>query len=325
MTWLTWRQHRSEVLVGGLLLAGLAAFLLLAGRDMFAAYQQVQQGASVAACSLHHSQDPICDGLTSDFRSRFGDASVFLLLLTLLPALSGMFLGAPLIAREVERRTQFLVWTQSVTRLRWIATKVGGVVVITLVAFAALSIFITWWRGPLDQVSGSRFAHGFDLEGVAPVAYALFALAVGIAAGALVRRTLAAMAITLGGFVVLRGIIEFVVRPMYLPPVALATDPGQGNLRAYNGDWVLNNGFHYLDRQGHTLTFGDTVNLCHGLAKGGALDFNTCLHDQGIRLVNLYQPADRFWLFQGIESAIFLGLAVALLALSVWWVRRRLA
>jgi hypothetical protein len=38
-----------------------------------------------------------------------------------------------------------------------------------------------------------------------------------------------------------------------------------------------------------------------------------------------YQPADWFWLFQGMESAIFAILALALLALTVWWVRRRLA
>ena len=37
------------------------------------------------------------------------------------------------------------------------------------------------------------------------------------------------------------------------------------------------------------------------------------------------QPENRFWLFQGIESAIFFGLAAALLALAFWWVRTRIS
>jgi hypothetical protein len=38
-----------------------------------------------------------------------------------------------------------------------------------------------------------------------------------------------------------------------------------------------------------------------------------------------YQPADRFWPFQGIESATFLALALALLVAAIWWVRARIA
>lgn len=327
MIWLTWRQHRSEVLFGCLLLGLLAALLLLTGRDMFAAYQQAHQGTSVATCALNHGQDPICDTLTNEFRRQFGeDYAAQLLMLTILPGLAGMFFGAPLVAREVERGTHRLVWTLGITRLRWILVKVGALLLVTVLLFVTLSLLITWWRGPLDRVSGSQFSYGFDLEGAVPIAYAVFAFALGILAGTFVRRTVAAMAVTLAGFVGLRGVVEFVLRPRYLPPVARITDPGQGNPQAYNGDWVLNDGFHYLDRQGHYLTYADTVNVCHGyLVKGATADFNTCLHDQGIRLVNLYQPADRFWLFQGMESAIFLILAAVLLGLAIWWVKARIS
>jgi hypothetical protein len=37
-----------------------------------------------------------------------------------------------------------------------------------------------------------------------------------------------------------------------------------------------------------------------------------------------FHPADRFWTFQAIEAAIFLGAAVPLLGLTVWVVRRRM-
>jgi hypothetical protein len=49
----------------------------------------------------------------------------------------------------------------------------------------------------------------------------------------------------------------------------------------------------------------------------------SCWHEHGVKLVQAYQPADRFPLFQGIETAIFVIAAIALLGLSVWLVRRR--
>jgi hypothetical protein len=296
---------------------------------MFAAYQQVHDGTTTAACALGHSQDPICSTLTGDFQRQFGDPSVLLLILTVLPALAGMFLGAPLVARETERGTHQVAWTQGVSRLHWITVKLLVLVLITVVLFTCCSLLLMWWRGPLDQVTGTRFALGFDLEGVAPVAYAVFALALGVAASAVLRRTLPAMAVTVLGFIGVRLVVEFLFRPHYLAPLARISSPTAGNPNApdaVNGDWMIPNGFHYLDRAGHAVSELDAVNLCHGyLVKGVTDDFGTCLQENGLRLVNLYQPADRFWLFQGIESAIFLTLALALLGLALWWVTSRIS
>jgi hypothetical protein len=297
---------------------------------MFAAYQAAHDGTTTAACALGHSQDPICDTLTGDFRSRFSDMSILLLILTVLPALAGMFLGAPLIGREIERGTHQVAWMQGVSRLRWITVKLLALALVTVVLFTCFSLLLMWWRGPLDQVAGTRFSLGFDLEGVTPVAYALFAFGLGVATSAMFRRTLPAMAVTALGFLGLRLIIELLFRPQYLSPVARISDPisvsTQDNSIAYNGDWLIPNGFHYLDHAGHSVSEADAVNLCHGyLVKGVTTDFSTCLHDHGLRLVNLYQPAGRFWLFQGIESAIFLILALALLGLAIWWVTSRIS
>jgi ABC-type transport system involved in multi-copper enzyme maturation permease subunit len=330
MSWVVWRQHRAEALWSLALLALLMALLVLGGRDMFAAYQQAHDGTTTAACALGLSQDPICSALTGDFQRRYGDSSVLLLLLTVLPALAGMFLGAPLVAREIERGTHQLAWTQGVSRLRWIGAKVGALALLTVVVFIPFSLLLMWWRGPLDQVTGTRFSLGFDVEGVAPVAYALFALALGVAASAVFRRTLAAMAVTALGFIGLRLVVELVFRPHFLPPLARISSPlggaTAGSPDVVNSDWLIPNGFYYLDRAGHSVNELDAISLCHGyLVKGVVGDFSSCLQDHGLRLVNLFQPADRFWLFQGIESAIFLTLAVALLGLAIWWVTARIS
>jgi hypothetical protein len=156
MIWLTLRQQRIELAVATLLLTLLGVALILSGRDMFAAYQQTQHGASVVTCALSRSQDPICDALNGDFRRQYGDLSVLLLTLTVLPGLAGMFLGAPLVAREIEHGTHRLAWTQTITRRHWIGLKVGALVTATAILFTAFSLLLTWWRGPLDEVSGSR-------------------------------------------------------------------------------------------------------------------------------------------------------------------------
>ena len=38
----------------------------------------------------------------------------------------------------------------------------------------------------------------------------------------------------------------------------------------------------------------------------------------------VYHPASRFWLFQGIETALFGGVAVALIAFAAWWIHERM-
>jgi hypothetical protein len=45
----------------------------------------------------------------------------------------------------------------------------------------------------------------------------------------------------------------------------------------------------------------------------------------GLKELVTYQPASRFWLFQGYETAIYVLLAVGLAAVCVWLIRRRLA
>jgi hypothetical protein len=48
-----------------------------------------------------------------------------------------------------------------------------------------------------------------------------------------------------------------------------------------------------------------------------------CLAAHGYRGYVTYQPASRFWAFQGIEAGIFVVLAAALLAVTFWVLKRR--
>ena len=117
-----------------------------------------------------------------------------------IPALLGMFLGAPLVARELESGT-FRLATQSVTRRRWLAVRFALVGGAALVVAGAASWLVTWWFAPLDAVNMNRFDPSvFTARGVVAIGYAGFAFALGVAAGALTRRTLPAIGATLLGF-----------------------------------------------------------------------------------------------------------------------------
>jgi hypothetical protein len=52
--------------------------------------------------------------------------------------------------------------------------------------------------------------------------------------------------------------------------------------------------------------------------------YTACVHAHGWLSTIIWQPASRYWLFQGIESGALVALALLLLALTLWWVRRRL-
>jgi hypothetical protein len=310
MIWLTWRQQRLEALIGGGLLAVITAFLVVTGLEMASTYQHL----GVAACL--NSYTPTCGGIISAFRDQYSALSNVVVWLNLLPLVFGVLLSAPF-TLELEQGTYRLVWTQGITRTRWVGLKLGLLVAAAVLVALALTALLTWWRTPFDHLDGSFAPHGFDFEGTVQVAYTVFAVALGLAVGTLLRRTIPAVAISLVGFLVLRLGLEGWARPNYVPPVVMTT-LAKGLTRS---DWML--GQYFGNRTGQPLSFLDVLRAC-GTTHGQQVSIRaTCLRQHGIHNVLTYQPADRFWPFQGIESAIFLGLAAVLLALTVWWVRER--
>jgi len=318
MIWLTWRQHRSELLIIGVILAALAAILIVTGLQISTAYQQL----GVGACVAHPTQNPNCGQIIGGFDDQFGWLTGSAQWLNLIPALIGVLVGAPLVARELEHGTQRLVWTQSVSRARWLIVKLLGVFAMCLLASAMLTALLAWWRGPFTTLQGSFSPDSFDLVGVVPLAYMAFALALGIAAGTLLRRAIPAMVVTLAGFLAARLPILAWVRPYYLPPLTANWDPSQSLMSPISrADWQFSQNF--VDTNGHALSDPQVYSACAGVQTKG--DFFQCLHTHHWLIALVYQPADRFWLFQGIETAIFVALALALLWLTVWWVRRRIS
>lgn len=155
---------------------------------------------------------------------------------------------------------------------------------------------------------------------------ALTPLALGVAAGAAIGKSVPAMAAVLVGFVGARAAITLFARRNFLPPAEteLSGPLFQGQGQA----WLIGNQ-RPADMHGNTISldqFNQATNACLNPASGvtaGKVEMTACLHEHGVKLLQTYQPADRFPLFQGIETAIFVIAAIALLGLAAWLVRRR--
>jgi ABC-2 family transporter len=318
MTWLIWRQHRQQAFFGAVTFALIALLLLLSGLHMHSVFHASGLGRCLAG---RHAD---CGNLQTAFESRFSTLRQAVPFFMVLPALLGLFWGAPLIGRELEQGTHLFVWTQGVTRMRWLTSKLVALLALTLLLTVAYAVLISWWLGPLDRSTGDRFQPGvFDQQGLVPVAYAVFALALGIAAGAVLRKTMPAMAATLVGFVGLRLIVAGVVRRHFVSPVTKTYVPLPGVDTSHPGAWVFSQ--KTVDGSGHLVPQFSVGSVCRATSASTQASLDHCVRAHGFLNTDVLQPASRYWLFQGIETALFGTLAVALLALAVWWVRRRLA
>ena len=270
-----------------------------------------------------------------------------------IPALIGIFWGAPLVARELETGTFRLAWTQSVTRTRWLAVKLAVLGVSSMVVAGLFSLMVTWWSGPIDRVKLNLFDSAwFGARGITPIGYALFAFALGVTAGVAICRVQPAIVTTLVAFIFARVAVTLWVRPHFLAPVHTSfalTSPmvGIGVVNNAAGatlsasasipnDWVYS--AQIVSKTGHALIPQAVQNAIPDLgAAGGA-------HAQGVgqefqtqfqtgipklsttyHVLVTYQPGSRYWAFQGLETTLFIALALALFGVCFWWVRGRVS
>lgn len=314
MNALVWRLHRHQVYWAAAALAVITILLIVTGTTMADDYH-----AFFATCSVTQSCSEAGSML---FR---GDGAIIDLVnaTVIVPLLFGLFWAAPLVAKEYEEGTHNLAWTQGVTRRHWLSTNVMWVFAAAALWAGTLTVLVGWWRSPENALSG-RFS-AFDIQGIVPVAYAIFAVALGLAIGSIFRRVLPAIATTLGAFLAVRILTATYARPHFMAAMTKVLPFGSKNTGAPPGAWILSGGL--VGPNGHR--YGDGISLdqvpaaCRVGAFGGKGVTPDCLAAHGWHQWITFQPASRFWAFQGIEATIFLLLAIALVAVAYRVVLRR--
>lgn len=345
MMWLSWRQFRTQAIVAGCALAAFAILLLATGFS----FAHLYNSSGLPGCQ---SRGTCASAIHSFITQLHGSVYTFVFYAGIVliyggSALVGAFWGAPLVAREIETGTFRVAWNQSVSRNRWLAVRVTMVGLTAMAGAGLLTLMLNRWAEPFYKAThfappNSSLSYGrltpllFGTNGIAPMGYAAFAFALGLAAGVLFKRTLPAMAVTIVGigFVLLAWpnwvrphLITPVREVMRLNPSAIDGFATSNNnqMTVYAGvskpgAWVLSD--QTVTSAGHVFTGPATHSCINGTFQACTASIEA-LH---LNQLVIFEPDSRFWPLQGYEAGAYVLAALVLAIFCSWWIsRRRLA
>jgi hypothetical protein len=332
MAGIIWRQHRFALVGVAVLLGALAVYMWIVGSSLHNAY------AAAAAC--HPVGSPACQ----DAVNTFNGLDNFLsngVIVQVLPVLIGTFVGAPLLAREMETGTFRYTWTQGFGRWRWTLAKLVALGLAVTAAAELFSLVLGWYFQPYFATGNyaltieelGPFNSGvFDLDRVTFAGWTLAAFAIGALAGMLIRRVVPAIAATLAVYAGLAFAVGGFLREHYLTPLLTTS------LNLPGSAWVLG---QWWTKGGVTLSQATMIQVMdpifarhipavpsedvHLFKQQALASTMQYLTQHGYTYWTRYQPGSRFWPFQWIEGGWLYALSLLLLAATVWLVRRRAA
>lgn len=342
MAWVTWRQHRMAHAGAVILLVACAVPLCISGLRLQSAHDALIRAGCLRP-STNPGMESRCGALWNHYNVGYvftSNINTVAVALAVLPVLVGVFVGAPLLAREFEAGTAQFAWTQAVSRGRWMAAKLGWIGAVLAALSVAFGLLVNWW---LLLADGADFMsrwqqEQFGLTAITFTGWMLLMFAAGVLAGALIGRTVTAMAATAATGAILlwlnmgklTGMLTSVsplharttLVPGGLPGVFYAGSGsgaiGGSTLATPRGSWVLSS---WLTAPGGRTVSWNTTSFW-SLKPSRQLAWVTSHH---LTAWITYQSAGRFWLFQGIEGGAAVLIALLLAAGTVWLVRHRMA
>ncbi len=318
MVWVTWRQHRTSLAAAAVMLGALAVYLWLAGLKVHHAY--------IAVIACHPASSIACTEIATGFTSSYDHTATLIpALLQVVPALIGAFVGAPVLARELETGTFRFAWTQGYGRARWTIAKLMPLAVILTAAAGLFSLVFAWYYRPFiaDGQAGPLTGIVFNLRGVAFAAWTLAAFGIGALAGLLIRRVVPAIVATLAAYAALAVTTALFLRRHYIAPLVTTNVHLPASAWIMSQWWTRSGTFAFSGRPPISIFQRYCPPAVLGPGKPSSVDITTCLAQHGYTQWTRYEPASRFWPFQWIEGGWLLALSALLLAATVWLVRRR--
>jgi hypothetical protein len=335
MAGVTWRQHRTALAAVAVLLGALAVWLWMAGTSVH------HDWSAVTTC--HPAGSPDCQDLAAAFNGTWNNMSIPAVLLQVLPALIGAFVGAPVLGRELETGTFRFAWTQGFGRWRWALAKLVPLALLLAAATCAFGFLVSWCYQPFSAAGNqdlgiygnSPIVTVPSLRAVTFPAWTVAAFAVGVLAGMLIRRVVPAIVATLAVYAGLAVAATALLREHYLTPLVTSDQNVPGTAWTVSQWWTKDGRFAFAGNPPDSLlnqcTFPQTGSTSKGGGAGGGggpssvNPFAQCLAPHGYAQWTSYQPASRFWPFQWIEGGWLLALSVLLIAATIWLVQRRAA
>ena len=310
---LAFRMQRLE------LLNLLAAAVLITVASLLIAWGASEARASFDACYQAQGTDTGCATSPSlnDF-STFGGFARIGAFLT--PFALGLFLGVPVVAREIEGRTAAIAWTLSQSRIRWLIQRVLPLAVVAIVLSAAVGIgseLVTRTNPFADYASNPGFAD-YTARGVLLPVRALVVLLLAVAVGAMVPRQLPALLLAIGVTVALFvglaiGMDAWMTAEAQPIPIDVS-----GRFPWSGGEPRIFDVAYQEDATGKVISMNDFYNRYGDVALPDGEQA-----PPGFTQVAIGIPGDQYWTWAGRDSAVYGALAGASGGLAAVVVRRR--
>jgi hypothetical protein len=326
----TWLQHRGLLSTTTVVFAVVAALIVWSG---------LRPHALAAGCP--NGSGAICLSAQSALAAHSAALARCSIALLALPVLTGVFVGAPVIARELETGSFRFAWTEGMGRTRLLLAKLALLGAACAAAAAVLGVLAGWLADPFEQAGlASNWQYGqFDATYLALPAWTLCCLAIGAFAGMAIGRVVPAMAVTAavtGSLMLLDvaglhdsfllGIHPVVTRAA----PAVGSAPGHLNTFAVPGSYAPAGS--WLVQAWYTTANGWRLSAQAATSLVGKLDVSRQLISPGYEMRWLarhhasywlsYQPAGRFWVLQGAQAAVLLVAALLLAAGTIQLARR---
>jgi hypothetical protein len=325
LAWLTWRQHRWALLGSLVLAAALTGWMVYLASDMTSFYHQCHN-------TLCPVGSPQFETLNARFTGPIDVANNLLLGVEYLPVLIGMFLGVPLLAKEYEQRTLLLAWSQDISPVRWLWTKLTLIGLFVAALTAVLSAASGHLAHVLHNVGGGSLFEGqrFLDSGMLPLAIGVSWFAVGVALGAAVRRILPAAMAVITGFIGVMLTVQWRF-PTLMTPVSRwfpfgdpANRPGLTNALVVKGSIEVGPGHvvNLFDASGHALSWAQLQHACPNFLSLSGEAVTSCFARNHFQRHVVYQPGSRIPEFHLILASGYIGLGILALAAATLLVRR---
>ncbi|WP_329021342.1 ABC transporter permease [Streptomyces sp. NBC_00690] len=302
MSWVAWRRNRTSLL------------LLIGGTTLFIAYCVYQRSLLIDFLDTPKAAE--LSQLLPQDEDKLANA---FFVLSSLPLILGVFLGAPLLGAEQENSTLRLTTTQSLARLRVIGTTLAVPLLVIAALTTLITVVFTWTWRPVDTYfSGGDWWNNSVIYTTGPVlvALSLFTTSFGILAGAVLKRSVAAMGVTfitltVGAMMVKDRMASFFVTPHRISyPMG-----GESGAGLKPGEVQVDNWVGTAD--GKLYGWGTCVRMTEA-------ESTACVKKHGIvNDVVEYVKLDQLPAIQWSMTGILLALTVAMLAATVWWMRRK--
>jgi hypothetical protein len=315
---LTLRLHRFELVA-----FGAAIIVLVVASFAVAAYIEGFRIPPECA-TLDGGEVPVaCDAAYRRLSDAQAIGALIMSPLLFVTFAMALFLGVPVIARELERGTVRLAWWLTPSRWRWYLARLLPILIVVAGLTFAVGVAVDrMFAANNPGVDLSKSFDGYGARGGLLAARAFFVFAVGVFVGSFIGRALPAVIIAaLLATIGLYGGINVHDRILVGEAVAIPTDPNGNNGGYGSSDKYIDQKFVLED--GTLVGYDYFYNQGDG-GQGGLSDPFDEFGNPKFPMVNLVIPGERYRFVEAREAGVLIGGSlVALLIAGFVVVRRR--